>query len=287
MHLMKINRAHMLNQPRSKPPFIRVESSKTSSGFTLVELLVVIAIMAILASLLMPAVQKARGRAKFASCKSNLHQVGSGFMLFAAENGGRLPYAGAKFGGNHGWATLIAPYIGGVRTVDNPRGGATLDAPIRVLHCPAHPPPMRERNYAVGSYAALTDNSMTFNRFTKKVFIGDFGRGRDFLPEMRPLAAIPEPAGTAMLTELANERNNQWGGAALGNINPFQIDPTSVGVQTGWADANNVTLILHGGRVNYLFVDGHVSDYDYNDPEVYGDGWLGRPKGIWTITPGD
>ena len=71
------------------------------------------------------------------------------------------------------------------------------------------------------------------------------------------------------------------------SIDPFQIDPTSVGVQTGWGDANNVTLTLHNGLVNYLFVDGHVVAMPYNDPEIYGKGTLSRPEGIWTVDPGD
>jgi prepilin-type N-terminal cleavage/methylation domain-containing protein len=61
------------------------------SGFTLIELLVVIAIIAILASLLVPAVTTALDRARVAMCASNLHQIGVGTFQYAGEHGGDLP----------------------------------------------------------------------------------------------------------------------------------------------------------------------------------------------------
>ena len=61
------------------------------SGFTLIELLVVISIIALLISLLIPALQSARDAARLVVCKSNQRQILIGIHTYATDYGGRIP----------------------------------------------------------------------------------------------------------------------------------------------------------------------------------------------------
>ena len=88
---------------------MRSTATRKSQGFTLIELLVVIAIIALLMSILMPALSRVKEQARIISCRSNLRQWCLYFQMYTENNSGRFE-AGVGDGHTHHWGNALRPY---------------------------------------------------------------------------------------------------------------------------------------------------------------------------------
>ena len=88
-----------LSQMKQRPP---------NRGFTLIELLVIIAIIAILSSLLLPAITQAKSHAQKTRCMNNLKQIGLATAIYAEDHNGVLQIDNPLRAGVITWASLLA-----------------------------------------------------------------------------------------------------------------------------------------------------------------------------------
>ena len=238
------------------------ETDRPSLAFTLIELLVVIAIIAILAAMLLPALSKAKEKANAVACKSNLRQCGLANVMYVGDSEDHLPYAHLPFVGaanSNNWMVLLTPYIkqaafnAGTTTDDSDFAKSVFTCAIRLKESlntdPQLNPPGGATPWKI-SYGMNSATAIGLNG-TDVIDQGGFQYGG-----AAKLSSVRQPTETFLICDVA------WDSG-------FVAMPWKNGVFNYWTYVNNKPIyragFKHGnvapkGRVNLVFMDGHVED---------------------------
>ena len=102
--------AHKTIGRQTGPHMLAEPAAHSAPGFTLIELLVVVAIIGILASLLIPALSKAKAKAQAVKCLSNLQQLQAAWLMYANDHSDKLP-ANSGMGSEFGYGMWVDGYM--------------------------------------------------------------------------------------------------------------------------------------------------------------------------------
>ena len=218
----------------------------TIARFTLIELLVVIAIIAILASMLLPALNQARQKGYAASCQSNQKSVIQALSFYADDFRGAIPYWNNH--DNASWSLFL------VRNNWGFQPGAFYEIPYKTIVCPGNPRKVGAYNSSTGFYGMLHitgDGDLAAynaNKDKTGAFIhGNWGgAGNKYEYFLTGRMKVPSRIGLIYDSAMAT-------GTSQGTGYNFVTNQ-----KVGWAN-NPAVYRLHSNRANTAFADGHVS----------------------------
>ncbi|MDW8308417.1 MAG: prepilin-type N-terminal cleavage/methylation domain-containing protein [Verrucomicrobiales bacterium] len=215
-----------------------MQSLQRARAFTLIELLVVIAIIAILAALLLPALSKAKERAKRIGCLNNLKQLNFGSQMYADDDR-RGAFAGTPNMVSDDMNWLYPDYV---RT-------------LNVFICPSTQHVVRTNRDANGKIIDLTDNAVGKNGFGHSYEVFGYFRAEGLVP---PDSFPPHLRKTRSTVASYTKVNDPFKGLRPG---PSQVwilldaDDTGAGGRQNLPDETD----NHGADgANVAFTDGHV-----------------------------
>ncbi len=218
-----------------------MKGTRSHGGFTLIELLVVIAIIAILASMLLPALARAKVKANQAKCFSNEHQIGLGYHMYADDHEDNYPvHEDWQSVGGSPVAKAVAWRPGVIQTNTRPLNPFVGD--VTVFRCPAD----KGDSYwpqAKTAYEGWGNSYMN-------LWAVDWFRAKHVTGDSKAPRGSPEatPIKTSEIARNASKKIIQGDWPWHGTRDP--------------SDQKSVWHNYKGKRTfNMLFGDGHVENY--------------------------